>query len=73
MDIPSKHVYDALDGVGVTHIYHVNSVITACQFLRRGALTNKISKSFVFSKPKSRNPDPEKKENSPIFVFLPNV
>ena len=38
MDIPSKHVYEVLVDAGVTQIYHANSVITACQFLRSGAL-----------------------------------
>ncbi|MBW8365310.1 MAG: hypothetical protein K0M39_12230 [Rhizobium sp.] len=41
MDIPSKHVFEALQQKGVTEIHHVNSVVTACQFLRSKSLMSR--------------------------------
>ncbi|HPQ44735.1 MAG TPA: hypothetical protein PKZ42_10970 [Syntrophales bacterium] len=41
MDIPSKHVYDALIEKGIDEIYHANSVATACQFLRSKSLMSR--------------------------------
>jgi hypothetical protein len=41
MEIPSKHVYEALRDVGVTSLYHANSVVTATQFLRHNALLSR--------------------------------
>lgn len=41
MDIPSKHVYQALDDKGVRTLHHANSVITACQFLRSRSLMSR--------------------------------
>jgi len=43
MDIPSKHVFDALDSEGITEIYHANSVATACLFLRTKSLLSRGS------------------------------
>lgn len=41
MEIPSKKVYEILKEKGVTSIHHANSVITACQFLRKQALMSR--------------------------------
>lgn len=43
MDIPSKQVFEVLSGKGVTHLHHANSVATACEFLRSGALLSRGS------------------------------
>ncbi len=41
MEILSKDVFDVLKTNGVESIYHANSVITACQFLRAGSLLSR--------------------------------
>lgn len=41
MEIPSKQVYEVLKNKGVESIYHANSVITACRFLRSGSLMSR--------------------------------
>ena len=41
MDIPSKQVYEVLRDAEVKSIFHANSVITACQFLRSGSLMSR--------------------------------
>lgn len=41
MDIPSKHVFEALQQKGVGEIHHANSVVTACQFLRSKSLISR--------------------------------
>ena len=41
MQIPSKVVHEVLTDNGVTDIHHANSVLTACQFLRAGALLSR--------------------------------
>ena len=41
MEIPSNQVYTVLREAGVECIYHANSVITACQFLRSGCLMSR--------------------------------
>lgn len=41
MDIPSKHVYEALQDKGVLALHHANSVLTACQFLRSRSLMSR--------------------------------
>lgn len=50
MEIPSRKVYEILKSKGVDHIYHANSVITSCQFLRRGALLSRgtIARSGLY-------------------------
>lgn len=53
MEIPSKKVYEVLNSKGVDQIYHANSVITSCQFLRRGALLSRgtIARSGLYQTP----------------------
>lgn len=41
MELPSKPVYEVLAAAGVESIYHANSVITSCQFLRNRALLSR--------------------------------
>lgn len=41
MDLAAQHVYDVLSEKKVTTINHANSVVTACEFLRRGALLSR--------------------------------
>lgn len=41
MEIPSKNVYEILKEKGVESIHHANSVITSCQFLRKGFLMSR--------------------------------
>ena len=43
MDLPSKVVWDVLEDRGIDTLYHANSVITACQFLRHRALLSRGS------------------------------
>ena len=47
MDIASKRVFEVLQEKGVDTIYHANSVLTACQFLRNRSL---MSRGTVFRK-----------------------
>jgi len=41
MDIPSKQVYETLANAGVDTIYHANSVVTACEYIRKKALLSR--------------------------------
>lgn len=41
MDIPSKHVFDALMDEEIDELHHANSVATACQFLRSRSLMSR--------------------------------
>jgi len=43
MDLPSKAVWDVLEDRGIDKLYHANSVITGCQFLRHRALLSRGS------------------------------
>ena len=43
MELSSSKVYEILKGMGINKVYHANSVITACQFLRQGALLSRGS------------------------------
>ncbi len=41
MDIPSKYVYEVLADNGVDELYHANSVVTSCQFIRSCSLLSR--------------------------------
>lgn len=41
MDIPSQQVFEVLSAKGVTELHHVNSVATACQFIRSRSLMSR--------------------------------
>lgn len=41
MELPINKVCQILQDEGVKHLYHANSVLTACQFLREGALLSR--------------------------------
>lgn len=43
MDLPPTKTFATLKAAGVKHLHHANSVITSCQFLRRGALLSRGS------------------------------
>jgi hypothetical protein len=41
MEIAAKRVFAALKEKGIENVYHANSVVTTCQFLRAGALLSR--------------------------------
>ena len=53
MEIPSKVVYEILLSKGINRIYHANSVITSCQFLRNGSLLSRgtVDRKQMFQTP----------------------
>jgi hypothetical protein len=55
MDLSSEDVYEVLSGKGIKNIYHANSVITACQFLRNRALLSRgvIERRRLYQTPQS--------------------
>jgi hypothetical protein len=55
MQIPSNILYKILVENGITEIYHANSVLTACQFLRAGALLSRgtVERRGMFQTPQS--------------------
>jgi len=74
VEIPSKKVYKILKRKGVDYIYHANSVITACQFLRKGALLSRgtIERSGLYQT--AQNSDETDKELGIWFdVFADSV
>lgn len=74
MDISSKKVYAALTDKGVKNIYHANSVITACQFLRNGSLMSRgtINRNGFFQT-KQTSDDIDKKYGIWFDVFADSV
>jgi len=74
MEIPSKKVYEILGRKGVDAIYHANSVITACQFLRGGSLMSRgtVHRKGLYQSP--QNSDPSDKQYGVWFdVFTDSV
>ncbi len=55
MEIEASEVFGILKEKGVDHIHHANSVLTSCQFLRRGALLSRgtIERSGLYQTPQS--------------------
>ncbi len=55
MEIPSRQVYEVLKDAGVESIYHANSVLTACQFLRTGSLMSRgtVERKCLYQTPQS--------------------
>jgi hypothetical protein len=43
MELSSKKVYQILKENGIKQVHHANSVVTSCQFLRKGALISRGS------------------------------
>lgn len=74
MKIPSKTVYAALKSKGVNHIYHANSVITSCQFLRNGALLSRgtIARKGMHQTPQDSD-EIDKKQGVWFDVFADSV
>lgn len=63
MEIPSKQVYEVLKYKGIESIYHANSVITACQFLRSGSLMSRgtVERKGLYQTPQVSDPTDKKK------------
>ena len=74
MDILPKHVFKALKASGVRSIYHANSLITSCQFLRHGALLSRGSVERLGFKQTPQTSDELDKRHSVWFdVFVDSV
>lgn len=41
MKLPTKKIYKILEAEGMTHLYHANTLITSCHFLRHGSLLSR--------------------------------
>jgi hypothetical protein len=74
MDIPSKHVYEALKANKVDSIYHANSVITACQYLRSAALLSRgaVERRGLYQTPQKTD-ETDQKYSLWFDVFLDSV
>lgn len=74
MDLPSRAVYKVLSESGVDCIYHANSVITACQFLRQGSLMSRgtIERKGLFQT-KQRTDRSDKNSGIWFDVFVDSV
>lgn len=74
MDIPSKHVFDALMDKGIDELYHANSVATACQFLRSRSLISRgtVERLGVTQTPQSSD-DLDKRYGIWFDVFADSV
>lgn len=74
MDIESKKVYETLVAKGVENIHHANSVITACQFLRKGSLMSRgtVDRNKLFQT-KQASDDIDKKSGIWFDVFADSV
>ena len=74
MEISSKRVYEVLRSKGVDCIYHANSVITSCQFLRKGALLSRgtVERSGLYQT-KQMSDDADKNLGIWFDVFADSV
>ncbi|MFV1468037.1 hypothetical protein VBY75_10175 [Idiomarina sp. HB] len=74
MDIPSKHVFDALMDKGIDELHHANSVATACQFLRSRSLMSRgtVERLGVTQTPQSSD-DLDKRYGIWFDVFADSV
>jgi len=59
MDLPSKKVFSVLQANRVEYLYHANSVITSCQFLRNGALLSRgsVARKRLYQTPQKSDDD----------------
>lgn len=74
MKISASSAYKALKSKGIDYIYHANSVITSCQFLRKGALISRgtIDRNGMYQTP--QNSDRTDQEQGVWFdVFADTV
>ncbi len=74
MDIPSKHVFDALIEKEIDEIHHVNSVATACQFIRSKSLMSRgtVERLGVTQTPQ-KSDDADKRYGIWFDVFADSV
>lgn len=74
MDIPSKHVYEALISKDITELHHANSVATACQFLKTKSLLSRgtVERLGVYQTPQSSD-DIDKRNGIWFDVFADSV
>ncbi|RWU07984.1 hypothetical protein EGC76_11710 [Pseudidiomarina gelatinasegens] len=74
MDIPSKHVFDALMDKGIDELHHANSVATACQFLRSRSLLSRgtVERLGITQTPQSSD-DLDKRYGIWFDVFADSV
>lgn len=74
MDIPSKHVFDALIDEGIDELHHANSVATACQFLRSRSLMSRgtVERLGITQTPQSSD-DLDKRYGIWFDVFADSV
>lgn len=74
MDIPSKHVFDALMDEGIDELHHANSVATACQFLRSRSLMSRgtVERLGITQTPQSSD-DLDKRYGIWFDVFADSV
>ena len=74
MDIPSKNVFEALCGKGVTELHHANSIATACQFLRSKSLMSRgtVERSGL-SQTTQASDEADKRYSIWFDVFLDSV
>ncbi|QBR39563.1 hypothetical protein EHF36_02105 [Kerstersia gyiorum] len=74
MDIPSKHVFDALMDKGIDELHHANSVATACQFLRSRSLMSRgtVERLGIAQTPQSSD-DLDKRYGIWFDVFADSV
>jgi hypothetical protein len=74
VDIPSKHVFDALSAEGVTKLHHANSVATACQFLRQKQLMSRgIVERMGMTQTPQDSDDVDRRYSVWFDVFLDSV
>jgi hypothetical protein len=74
MELPAAKVFEIFQAKGMTSLFHANSVITATQFLREGALMSRgtIAQRGMFQS--AQNSDDSDKEQSVWFdVFTDSV
>lgn len=74
MDIPSRHVYEALIKKGINELHHANSVATACQFIRSKSLMSRgtVERLGISQTPQSSD-DIDKRYGIWFDVFVDSV
>ena len=74
MHIPSSTIYDIFSKRSVTEIYHANSVVTACHFLKENALLSRGTVERIGYRQSPQKSDPIDKKKSIWFdVFADSV
>ncbi len=74
MDIPSKHVYEALIEEGIDELHHANSVATACQFLRSKSLMSRGTvERLGFTQTPQKSDDLDKRYGVWFDIFADSV